>query len=155
MTTESHNGKYGVYIDQPDEQGYKLYTGIGSINRPPSFYNDYSMRLKNDDNKSSLFRIRTYVKGKGRADLYIRWYFENGKASKLLHIGRYYLPVNYRLLKRKFVLPKNAIELRVVFIVRKIDGQLSTLYLDDFVLDRKCKESTEDMAKINPILERP
>ena len=128
-----HSGEYSIYLVQQKEKDYWLYTGKGSLAKPPSFSNDKRLIIGNKDRKSYL--LSTYVRGYGYADLYIFWYDESNEI-KNSHIGRYFLPENFKLLKKTFSLPAEAKEFRVAFLLRETSEKGTELYVDDFKIEK-------------------
>ena len=142
LTEESHTGKNGIYLEQLDEdRGYWLYTGPGVINAPPSWSFDSSFEIP--EGSSSRYRISGYLKGKGLADLYVRWFDEAGESNSE-RLGRYYLTGEYKELRKEFDLPSEAREYRIAFLLRATDGDVQSIYVDDFALERTVGED-EDM----------
>jgi len=134
LTRDSHSGTYAVYLEQPDERDYWLYTGLGDIVNPPTSYFDDTLRIT--ESNPSLYTVSAYMQGKGFADLYVWWYDEEGK-SQGKELRRYYLSEEYIPLKKTFRLPKEARELRVAFLLRGGRGELSAIYVDDLTVGVK------------------
>lgn len=128
LTTDSNSGKYGVYLRQSDNRDYWLYTGQGSIVRPPSSYFDDRLRI--EKHGSSSYCMSASVKVDGCVDLYIWWYDEQGKPGDR-HIGRYFLPEDYKTLIKEFELPEEAKELSIAFLLGEKNKKISSLYIDD------------------------
>jgi hypothetical protein len=150
LTKESGSGNYGIYLKQPDSREYWLYTGIGDIVRPPSSYFDDSLKI--DNSSSGSFRFSANIKGIGYADLYIWWYNLKGEANSF-NIGRYYLPEDYKVLKKAFELPREAEEFRISFLLRGTEGEPCTLYLDDMIIESEERElKQEKKASWQPLL---
>jgi Lipid A core - O-antigen ligase and related enzymes len=146
LTEESHTGKNGIYLRQLDEdRGYWLYTGSGVIKRAPSWNFDRSFEVPEDP--SSRYRISCYLKGKGFADLYVWWFDETGKSNSE-HLVRYDLPGEYKELRKEFGLPSEARKYRIAFLLRKTDGDVQSIYVDDFVLERTVGEGEDDGMEV-------
>lgn len=112
LTTESRDGKYAVYLSQPDKRERWYYTGKGSILKPPSHYSDNVLQV--DGLGSSSFRISALVKGKGSFGLYVIWYDKNGRSDRI-YLNRYFLQKDYKVLNKGVILPEEAREFRVAF----------------------------------------
>lgn len=120
LSSGSEDGRSPIYLDQPDGKECWYYTGEGSALIPPSFFSDNSS-FQIDRHGSHSFRISAFVKGRGHFDLFIRYYDENGR-RKLLHIGRYFLQNDYKVLKKIVNLPERIKEFRVAFRLSEINN---------------------------------
>jgi len=131
-----------LYVKEPEAgRNCWLYTGKGTMECPPSSFGDKVLTDVNVEGHSGSYRIIATVKGHGAADFYIWWFDKKGKRKKK-HIGRYCLPEEYRSLKKRFELPKEAKEFRVVLRLRKDDKGESDLYMDYFRVERAESNST-------------
>jgi len=130
ITRASHAGRNALFLKQPDRHDYELYTGQGDITKPPGSSNDDKYLVKGH----GTYRIQVSLKGEGVTDIYLWWYDREGKYKNRL-LFRYDLRPDYESFVRVFELPKEAKEFRINFLCRKSNEKLSTIFINNFIIE--------------------
>lgn len=131
-TETSHGGNYSVYLEQPDNRSYWLYTGAGNVTTPAGASFDNSLQASHKE--QGEYKLSCYIKGSGQVALYVWWYDSIGQETNT-YLGQYFLPSAYSYMERTFELPAEAVEYRVAFLLRANKDQQSKIYLDDLKVE--------------------
>jgi len=132
LTTDSHDGRFAVYLEQADSEEYWLYTGDGPLTAAPSSAGDFRWEIK--CSKSPDLLVKGFVKGRGSADVYLLWYdLERQKHEVFLETIT--LSAQYRPLTWVLSLPVEARAVRLAFLLRSRHSKLSTIQVDDLKVD--------------------
>ena len=161
MTSESHSGRYAIHLKRAgwlfteykkpglyllwksklQAELHKICCAKKSKRRKILLRLNNSICQLNSDFQTLSYRLSVFVKGKGLVDLFI--WFDLKNKEKCLYLGRFYLPTEYKLLRKTFKLPIKAQNIRIAF--RLINFYNETLYVDDLRLE---KEIIEEIAPL-------
>jgi len=136
LTTDSHGGRYALYLERPDSKDYWLYTGNGPLPAAPSSAGDLRWGIKCSESPDLL--VKAFVKGQGSADLYLLWYDQDRHKHEEF-LGAITLTPHYGPVTRVVRLPVEAREFRVAFLLRGLDKERSAIQVDDLTVDIRGK----------------
>jgi hypothetical protein len=132
------NSQEGViFLEQPNNQYYWLYTGQGKITDPASRYSDDSWISAHTG--IGRYSLSCRVQGNGSVVLYAIWYDNEGKVT-YNQLGLYHLQSEFNELHKSFELPPEAKEYRIAFYLSGSLQQQAGLQVDDFKVELRASD---------------
>jgi hypothetical protein len=132
------NSQEGViFLEQPDNKYYWLYTGQGKITDPASRYSDDSWISAHTG--IGRYSLSCRVQGHGGVVLYAIWYDNEGKVT-YNKLGLYHLQSGFNELHQPFELPPEAKEYRIAFYLSGSLQQQASLQVDEFKVELRASD---------------